>query len=138
MTQKRNPKDIVGASKVALSCVPANVIMEVAVALQEGARKYGRHNYREIPVSMEEYYNAAQRHLMRWWEGGDIDKASGLNEITKAIAGLCVLRDAMMRGMAMDDRPPKSPEFIEPMNEAVKLLIKKYPKSKPPVTEKKQ
>src|SRR5512143_1165912 len=103
-----NPKDSVGVKKVSLSYVPAPVLMETAVGMQEGGFKYGRHNYRVIGVRGSVYYDATMRHLMSWWEGEDIDPDSGLSHVTKAICSLVVLRDAMMQGCFTDDRPPKS------------------------------
>jgi len=82
----------------------------------EGAAKYGRHNYRVVGVQSSVYYDATMRHLMDWWEGVDIDPDSGLHHITKAIASLVVLRDAMIQGMITDDRPPRSREFYAHLN----------------------
>lgn len=108
-----NPKDAVGVKKVPFSAVPCGVHAEVALALMEGACKYGRHNYRVIGVKSSVYYDAALRHLMAWWEGESLDSDSpiGLSHITKAIASLYVLRDAMMNDKLSDDRPPKLPDY---------------------------
>jgi hypothetical protein len=103
-----NPKDAVGIRKAGLSVVPANVLLELSVAMTEGAAKYGRHNWRKAGVRASVYYDAAMRHLMCWWEGEDIDPDSGLSHVTKAIASLTVLRDAQMQGMWTNDRPPSS------------------------------
>lgn len=111
-----NPKDAIGIRKVNLSCLPAGVMMETAVALMEGAAKYGRHNYRGVGVRASVYYDAAAGHLMDWWEGDDIDQESGLSHVTKAIASLVVLRDAMLQGKLTDDRPPRSRVFKRDFN----------------------
>lgn len=130
-----NPKDAVGIAKVPFSVIPANVLGELGIAMMEGARKYGRHNYREAGVRGSVYYDACLRHLMAWWEGEDIDSLSGLSHITKAIAGLVVLRDSMMRGNWSDDRPPRSSEeWMEQLNILAKQLLEKFPESKPAVT----
>jgi hypothetical protein len=102
-----NPKDKAARTRPPLSCIPCPVLFEVGAALYEGARKYGRHNWRTIPVDASVYYDAAMRHLMAFWEGEDIDPDSGVHHISKAIAGLIVLRDAQMGCTARDDRPPK-------------------------------
>ena len=123
-----NPKDTIGIRKVPMSTVPANVMAEVAVALLEGATKYGRHNYRVAGIRASVYYDAAMRHLMSWWEGQDFDpdeKSAGLSHVTKAIASLVVLRDAMMRDMMTDDRPPKSKPFMEELNKVAGEVIDK-------------
>lgn len=103
-----NPKTAAAVSKPSLSVVPASVLMELSVAMTEGALKYGRHNYRHSGASASVYYDSTMRHLMAWFEGENIDPASGLNHVTKAIAGLVVLRDAMIQGKFNDDRPPVS------------------------------
>lgn len=135
--KQTNPKDAVGIAKVPMSVLPAEVVMETGLALMEGGRKYGRHNFREAGVRYSVYYDACFRHLMAWWEGEDIDKDSGLSHVTKAIAGLMVLRDSMIIGNATDDRPPKLEEgWVSDLNEKAKGIIAKYPDSLPPYTEK--
>lgn len=133
-----NPKDAVGIAKVPLSTVSAPVMAEVGLAMLEGARKYGRHNYRVAGVRGSVYYDAAQRHLMAWWEGQDIDPASGLSHITKAIATLVVLRDAMMNDKLVDDRPPAAANqnWVEDFNLKAALIIEMYPDAKAPFTAK--
>lgn len=101
-----NPKDTVGVRKAPMSTVSQLVLAEVGVAMLEGALKYGRSNYRVKGVRGSVYYDAAMRHLRSWWEGEDIDQASQLSHITKAITSLIVLRDAMILEKFTDDRPP--------------------------------
>lgn len=118
-----NPKQAFGDKKAPLSCVPAPVMMETGLAMLEGAIKYGRHNYRETPVKASTYYDACIRHMMQWWEGEDIDADSDISHVTKAIASLVVLRDAMMIGKFIDDRPPAhDPSWIKTLNEKVEKL----------------
>lgn len=129
-----NPKDVVGIRKVSLSVVPTPVIWEIALGMQEGALKYGRHNYRAIGVRGSVYYDATQRHLTDWWEGQDIDPQSQLNHITKALSSLTVLRDAMIRDMWEDDRPPATdPQFLQDLNDRAAALIDQYADKKAPV-----
>lgn len=136
--KESNPKDSVGIKKVPMSVVPAQVLMELALALFEGARKYGRSNYRVVGVRASVYYDACLRHLMDWWEGTDIDSDSGISHITKAIAGLVVLRDAMMNDLWEDDRPPKvkNKDFIKEFNIKAEEIINKYPDAITPYIEK--
>lgn len=141
LTKQTNPKDALGIKKAPISTVPANVILETGLALLEGARKYGRHNYRIMGVRASVYYDAVVgRHLAQWWEGEDIDKDSGLSHVTKAIAGLVVLRDAMMNDNWTDDRPPKvkNQNWVADMNKKAAEIIEKYPESLEPYTEKGQ
>ena len=126
-----NPKDACGIKKVPFSTVSVPVIAEVGLAMLEGALKYGRHNYRAVGVRASVYYDALIRHVGAWWEGEDIDPDSGLNHITKAIATLVVLRDAMIRNKLCDDRPPKCyPGWVNALNKQAEALIEKYPNPK--------
>jgi hypothetical protein len=131
-----NPKDAVGVRKAPLSTVPAGVIAELGLAMLEGARKYGRHNYRIAGVRASVYYDAAMRHLLAWFEGEDIDPDSGLSHITKAIATLAVLRDSMQQGNWQDDRPPRAPHgWLADLNKIAGAIIDRLPDAKDPYTE---
>lgn len=131
-----NPKDSVGIKKVPMSCVPATVIAELGVAMLEGALKYGRHNYRAVGVRASVYYDAEQRHMKAFWEGEDIDPESRLSHITKAIATLTVLRDSMIRGNWVDDRPPKvKAGWLADLNKRAAELVEQYPEPKAAFTE---
>jgi len=121
-----NPKDMVGVRKAPMSTVPATVMAEVGVAMLEGASKYGRHNFRAIGVRGSVYYDGTMRHLMAWWEGEDLDPDSGLSHVTKAIASLVVLRDAMIQGKFTDDRPPRSVAFYPGLHAGAAAIIDRY------------
>lgn len=125
-----NPKDAVGSAKVPMSNVPAPVLMEVGIAMMEGARKYGRHNYRVADVKAAVYFDASLRHLFSWWEGEDIDPDSFVNHLSKAIATLAVLRDAQIRGKMVDNRPPGTAGFVKELNKMAAALVEKYPECK--------
>jgi hypothetical protein len=134
-----NPKDALGIAKVPCSTVPFQVVGEVGLALMEGALKYGRFNWRVSGVRASVYFDAVvMRHLGAWWEGQDTDLDSGLSHVTKAIAGLMVLRDSMLQGNWVDDRPPRvaDQEWVKALNEKAAALLKKYPNPMPACTEK--
>lgn len=131
-----NPKDAVGTAKVPLSTVSFQVMAEVGLSMLEGARKYGRHNYRVSGVRASVYFDAAFRHLGAWWEGEDLDPDSGLSHVTKAIAGLMVLRDSMIQENWVDDRPPRVARgFVSGLNAQAKDIIERTPDPKPAHTE---
>lgn len=133
-----NPKDAVGIKKGPISTVSGPVMAELGVAMLEGARKYGRHNYRVSGIRASVYRDAAWRHIAKWWAGQDIDKDSGLNHITKALASLMVLRDAMIFNNWTDDRPPALPnshEFWTLIDKMCIDLIEKHPEAKEPFTQ---
>lgn len=134
VTKPTNPKDAIGSTKTPFSTLSMRVIAEVGVAMLEGACKYGRHNYREAGVRASVYFDAVTaRHLSAWWEGEDIDPDSGLSHVTKAISALVVLRDSMLAGNWIDDRPPKAePGWLVALNELAAAIVAKYPNPKPP------
>lgn len=133
-----NPKDVIGVRKAPISTLSCQVLFEMGLGMLEGARKYGRHNYRALGVSATVYYDAAIGHLMDWWEGEDIDPDSGLSHVTKALASLMVLRDSMLMGNWKDDRPMRNPNklYKKSFNPKAVKIIKRYPKCVEPFTEK--
>ena len=124
-----NPKDACGVLKAPLSYVSMPVMFEVGLGMLEGGHKYGRHNYRAIGVRASIYFDATMRHLASWWAGEDLDPDSkaALSHITKAIASLTVLRDAMIQDKWTDDRPPKSKVNWDALHLATKVLNEQYP-----------
>jgi len=133
-TKPTNPKDMIGIKKTPFSTLPWPVMAEVALAMLEGAAKYGRHNYRAAGVRASVYFDAAMRHMTDWWEGADHDhdSSANLHHITKAIASLMVLRDAMIRGMAEDDRPPSSPDgWQQELNDQAAKILDDYSDKSP-------
>jgi hypothetical protein len=132
-----NPKDAIGTAKAPMSTVSGPVMLEIGVSMLEGSVKYGRHNYRIAGVRASVYYDALMRHMLAWWEGEDIDAESGLSHIVKAATCLVVLRDSMIHGNWVDDRPPKTPAgFVAELNEKAKALLEKYPEPKAAFVEK--
>lgn len=131
--KETNPKDAVGIRKWRIfSTIPMTVVWELGVAMMEGARKYGRHNYRVSGVRASVYVDATMGHVTQWWEGEDTDADSGLNHITKAIASLVVLRDAMIQKQIVDDRPPAANVDMvrNDLQAVVDAMFEKYPEPK--------
>ena len=133
-----NPKDAIGVRKAYMSVIPWRVIYELGLAMLEGALKYGRHNYRVSGVRASVYSDATHRHINTWYEGEDLDLDSGLSHITKAIASLVVLRDGMITGNWVDDRPPRvyGDNWMREMNSRAAILLDDYPEPAEPFTEK--
>jgi len=127
-----NPKDAIGCKKVAFSVLPWRVLHGVALAMLEGACKYGRHNYRAVGVRASIYFDACVgRHLSQWWEGEDIDADSGLHHIDKAIACLMVMRDSILQGNFEDDRPIRGGLDIKGANEKAGAIIEQHKDKSP-------
>lgn len=133
-----NPKDAVGTAKFPMSTVPTGFIGLMGLGMMEGARKYGRHNYRVSGVRASVYYDAAMRHLMAYWEGQDIDPDSGLPHLVKAACCCAVLFDSMAMGNWVDDRPPRLPAYetwVAELNTKAKALLERHPVSLPAFTQ---
>ena len=131
-TKDTNPKDAIGARKLAFSVLPWRVLTNVALGMMEGAAKYGRHNYRAAGVRASVYFDAVvARHLTEWWEGTDIDQDSGLHHIDKAIAGLMVMRDSMLQGNFVDDRPPRGDVDMADLNAKAAAILNQHADKSP-------
>lgn len=102
-----NPKDIIGATKVPLGLVPPVFIANTAMALMEGAGKYGPFNWRRTssPVQMMIYLEAAMGHIQALIDGQDIDVDSGLHHVAKAAACCAIILDATACNNMIDNRP---------------------------------
>jgi hypothetical protein len=132
-----NPKDALGIKKAPITTIPTGPLFELGLAMAEGARKYGRHNYRAVGVRASVYVDASFRHLMQFWEGEDIDQDSGIHHLTKQAACCLVARDAMLMGKFVDDRPPQYPQGLRlaEFNAKMKQLIEMYPDCVAPFTQ---
>jgi len=121
-----NPKDLVGAKKAPLALVPQALVIGAAEAMQNGAEKYGPFNWREYPVQVMTYVEAAQRHLAAFIDGQDNAEDTGIHHLKHVVAGMGILLDSIALGIAEDNRPPKGP--------AADLLRQQDRTAKPVVT----
>lgn len=99
-----NPKTAYGEAKPKLSDTPTIGIQLLGQVHTNGANKYGRFNWREHQVSSTVYYDAAQRHLMAWFNGETIDPESGLPHLAHVMACCNILLDAEKNGKLNDNR----------------------------------
>lgn len=99
-----NPKTMYGEAKTKLSDTPTVGIQKMGRVFTGGAVKYGRFNWRDHRVSATVYYDAAQRHLMAWFNGEDIDPESGEPHLAHVMACCNILMDAGEKGMLNDNR----------------------------------
>lgn len=105
MTEKlTNPKDLIGTNKLPFHLWPETATALGALGLLDGALKYGRSNWRVAGVRASIYYDAARRHLNKWFEGEDYDPDSGLPHLAHLLACVAIVVDAEAAGMLNDDR----------------------------------
>ena len=107
--ENENPKTRYGLSKPNIFLVPASSIIYQALAMENGAAKYGPYNFRDTKVKASVYVAAAFRHIMCWVDGEETAEDSGVPHIGHAIASLGILVDAIETGQLIDDRPKPSP-----------------------------
>lgn len=128
-----NPKDLIGSDKIPLHLFPETATVYGAMALLDGALKYGRANWRAAGVRASIYIDAAKRHLSKWFEGQDIDEDSGLPHLAHALACIVILIDAYEAKKLKDDRMYKGGyiELLKRMTPEVKRLKEKYKDKNP-------
>jgi hypothetical protein len=67
-----------GENKLRMSLIPHDELNRVLKRYLDGAEKYGANNWKKgMPLSV--YYDSAQRHLFKWWNGDtDEDHAAAV------------------------------------------------------------
>lgn len=115
-----NPKDILGVKKPRLSLVsPAGIVYE-ALAMGNGADRYGAFNWRDKKVQAMIYIEACMRHLLAWQDGEEVATDSGVPHLGHAKACLGILIDALESGCLIDNRPKAGP-----MSKVIEKFTKK-------------
>ena len=103
----QNPKHVQAQKegKAPMHLIPYGVLEGVARVMATGARKYGERNWRVDQILASTYEGALFRHIfLEWAQGVDSDKDSGEHPLDHAIAGLLIMRDAMMSNTFIDNR----------------------------------
>jgi hypothetical protein len=102
-----NPKTAYGKAKPPMQYVPPVALLELGLAMEHGASKYGPMNWRKDPVSASTYYDALMRHAFQYWDGNDRDLESKRKHLACIMASCAILLDAEASGTLIDDRPEK-------------------------------
>lgn len=123
-----NPKDLIGSDKIPFHLWPETATALGALAMLDGALKYGRSNFRAIGVRFSIYNDAMRRHLAALFEGEDTDPDSGLPHLAHILACAAILIDAKAAGKLNDDRayPGGYRAHIDALTPHVKRLKEKY------------
>lgn len=124
-TKATNPKDAAAFDKAPLHLVPASFKAYTAMALAEGAMKYGSWNWRAAGVRASVYVSALQRHLDKWFNGEEFDPETGVPHLANACACLAVLIDGKTQQNMTDDRPPRQYSLPGLVNEETPRVIAK-------------
>jgi hypothetical protein len=99
-----NPKDVVASERIPMDLWPPAATAMGVIAMLNGSLKYGRANWRKIPVRATVYVGAAQRHLAAWIDGEDADE-DGVPHLSSVLASLAIVVDALAAETLIDDRP---------------------------------
>lgn len=102
-----NPKSLVGASKPSVGSIPPAALLHLGQAMNDGARKYGRMNWREHSVATSVYYDAMMRHLMSWWDGEDNAEDSQCHHLAHVMACCAIILDSVEQKNLIEDRPQR-------------------------------
>ena len=102
-----NNKDLIGIKKPQLHLVPPSSKIYEALALEDGAKKYGAYNWRDNKVLLSIYIAAIQRHVDQFWDGEDYAEDSGVHHLAHAKACLGIVLDSLELNNIIDDRPTK-------------------------------
>ena len=116
-----NPKDLLGIKKVQLNLVPASSKIYQALAMEDGAEKYGTYNWRSNKVQASIYIAACLRHLEALYDSREeLAEDSQKPHLGHALACIGIIVDALETGNLVDDRP---------LAGAAAKLIKRYKKN---------
>lgn len=102
-----DPKQSQAIKKLNFESVPITLKVLAAPANQSGADKYGVWNWLKLQdgsMSLNTYLNALERHLILFRAGQDYTSDTNIHNLDSMIAGLAVVRDAMIFSKVKDDR----------------------------------
>lgn len=116
-----NPKQLYGDKKPPLSQLPLSAQIQATLALYDGFLKYGWRNWRDQPVEMQTYIEAAMRHLRLFEVGEDYTRDTKIHNLGAVIACCSILIDAELYGSAIDNRK-HNPAEADLLHEAEKTI----------------
>lgn len=83
--------------------LPFDALLEVAMVLDYGAKKYAARNW-ELGMSWGRMLGACLRHLFAWARGVDVDDESGHHHLAHAACCALMLLALVRRNVGTDDR----------------------------------
>lgn len=106
-----NPKTQFGITKPRATYTPPIPYLEYSLAHLQGALKYGPFNWRDDPVTMSTYLDAAESHIAKFRAGMNYASDTGIHELGHAMTCLSIVIDAQAYSTIKDDRwKPRDPE----------------------------
>lgn len=99
-----NPKTQFGAVKPGTYYTPPYPLYEYSLAHMQGALKYGHYNWRNDPVSISTYIDAAKRHIDLYVAGQKNASDTGIHNLAHAMCCMSIIMDAELHNTLNDDR----------------------------------
>jgi len=90
-------------NKPRIDLVPSSVLYEIAKVLEYGTKKYEEHNWRK-GMKWSVPYACAMRHLLKFWEGEDVDSESGESHLGHVLCNILMLIEYSKICTNLDDR----------------------------------
>jgi hypothetical protein len=103
---ERQPEPV-APQKIDHTYLPLDALEEVSRSLMYGAHKKEAWEWAKHPIGWTERLAKAQRHILEFQKGNDIDPASGefkLHHLACAITQLMFLQSYVLTGAGTDDR----------------------------------
>lgn len=121
MTDDTNPKDRLGEKKPGLFYIPDTAMLHLAMAMRDGALKYGPFNWRDKKVKASIYLSALERHRMGWASGERQDPLTRVHHLGAIMACCAILIDAEETGNLIDDRAcsPAVPLLLDDLEDQI-------------------
>lgn len=91
------------SEKIPVDLVPSEAIFRIGEVLAFGAKKYDRHNWRK-GISYSRLIAAAQRHILAFNAGENLDPESNLSHVAHAACCLLFLLEFDAKRPDLDDR----------------------------------
>ena len=99
--------------KVKVELVPPRWVLALAEVLTKGAEKYAERNW-EKGMEWSKCYASAQRHLLAFWDGEDLDKETGLSHVAHAAWNCLALLTYSEEHQEDDNRPTTKNQDTRP------------------------
>lgn len=98
--------------KLPIHLIPPEAIDAMAERLRFGAKKYGEHNWSK-GIKFSKLFSATMRHAWAHWRGEDIDKDSGLCNLSGVLINVAFMIAFTRRGRKdLDDRPSSQNQAV--------------------------
>lgn len=92
------------SDKPPIGLIPSSAMLEEAMVMGYGEKKYGRDNWRQ-GMEWGRLIDAALRHVLAFKEGHDFDPETGLHHLAHARCCMAFLIEYYITHPELDDRP---------------------------------